>query len=309
MTATETRAFPASVRVRVPGTSANLGPGFDALGLALSLYDEAIITLRADAKVLFDVSGLGADSLPRDESHLLLRSMRTAAQHFGLAVTGVEIWMHNVIPQGRGLGSSAATISAAVAAAWMLRHPERDLLDRAAILAEAAEIEGHPDNVAACVYGGLTISWQGSRGAAAARVAVNAEIKPVLFEPTYEMATSLARGLLPPTVSHADAAFTAGRSALLIHALSTAPHLLLDATEDRLHQPYRAKAMPDSALLCGQLRQAGVPAVISGAGPSVLALCGAQGHLEAAMDAPLAAGWLRRRLDIGVGLEASLVLE
>lgn len=306
MIATDTRAVPATVRVRVPGTSANLGPGFDALGLALSLYDEATITLRADAEVSFDVSGLGAASLPRDERHLLLRSMRAAARHFGLAMSGVEIRMHNVIPQGRGLGSSAATIAAGVAAAWVLRHPKRDQLDRGAILAEAAGIEGHPDNVAACVYGGLTISWQGAQGAEAVGVPVHAEIEPVLFQPAHELSTSIARGLLPATVSHPDAAFTAGRSALLIHALTAAPHLLLDATEDRLHQPYRASAIPESTLLCGELRRAGVPAVISGAGPSVLALCGSQGQLETAMDAPLAPGWLRSRLDIGVGLEASL---
>jgi len=296
---------PASVRVRVPATSANLGPGFDALGLALSLYDEATVTLRTDAEVVIDIAGVGADSLPRDERHLLLRSMRGAAEHFGLPMAGVEIRMHNVIPQSRGLGSSAATIAAGVAAAWML-HPDHRQLDRGAIMAVAAGIEGHPDNVAACVYGGLTISWQGNHGAAAVAVPVHSDIEPVLFLPGLELSTSIARGLLPATISHADAAFTAGRAALLIHALAVAPHLLVQATEDRLHQAYRAPAIPESTALLSELRRAGVAAVISGAGPSVLALCSDPRQTEQAMNVRLSSGWSCHRLDVSIGLDATL---
>lgn len=297
-----------SVRVRVPATSANLGPGFDSLGLALGVYDQVTVTPRPDSAVVIDISGLGSESLPRDERHLLLRSMRTAAERFGLTIAGVEIRTHNVIPQGQGLGSSAATIAAGVAAAWML-HPEHDELDRAAIMAEAAVIEGHPDNVAACVYGGLTISWGGAQGAVAAAVPVHADLEPVLFLPALELSTTIARGLLPGTVSHADAAFTAGRSALLIHALTAAPQLLMDATEDRLHQMYRASAIPETTALLEELRRGGVPAVISGAGPSVLALCSAQAQVERVMNAPLSPGWICTRLGVGVGLEAALVTD
>ncbi|MGI8720836.1 MAG: homoserine kinase [Geodermatophilaceae bacterium] len=262
---------PACVRVRVPATSANLGPGFDCLGLALSLYDEVEITMRSDDEVMVEIAGLGADSLPRDERHLLLASMRKAALEFGVIVRGVELRVRNAIPQGRGLGSSAATITAGVTAAWMLA-PGQAGLDAPRILDVAAGIEGHPDNVAACVYGGLTISWQGGHGAAAVALTVHPDVAPVLFVPEFELSTNTARGLLPTSVPHADAAFNSGRSALLVHALTSAPDLLLDATEDRLHQKYRSTAMPETMTMLEGLRGVGVAAVVSGAGPSVLAL-------------------------------------
>jgi len=290
--------------VRVPASSANLGPGFDSLGLALSLYDEATISLRSDADVVIDIAGLGSDHLPRDEQHLLLRSLRVAAERFGLRVDGVEIRMRNAIPQSRGLGSSAATITAGVAAAWLL-DPDHSQLDRSAVLAVAAGIEGHPDNVAACVYGGLTISWQGAHGTAAVAVDVHPDIEAVLFLPSLEMSTSTARGLLPASVPHADAAFAVGRSALLIHALSVAPNLLLEGTEDRLHQSYRAGSMPQSAALLEGLRLLGVAAVISGAGPSVLGLCGSQASMDSAMQMDLPGGWSRHRLAVSTGVEFS----
>ncbi len=296
---------PASVRVRVPASSANLGPGFDALGLALSLYDEATITLRPDSEVVVDIAGMGADSLPRGERHLLLSSLRRAAEHFGGQVDGVEIRVRNAIPQGRGLGSSAATITAGVAAAAMLISGQ-DSLDRASVLALAAQIEGHPDNVAACVYGGLTISWQGAGGASAVALAVHPNIQPVLYVPDSELSTDLARGLLPASVPHADAAFTAGRSALLIYALTLAPRLLLEATEERLHQSYRAAAMPDTTSLLESLRLAGIAAVVSGAGPSVLALRVTGSATGPTGDVPVPPGWTRHRLAVSVGVQAAL---
>ncbi len=292
--------------MRVPATSANLGPGFDAVGLALSLYDEAVITLRPDAAVVVDIDGLGSDWLPRGEEHLMLRSLRSAADRFGLLVGGVEIRAHNAIPQGRGLGSSAATITAGVAAAWML-VPGHDGLDPAAVLAVAAALEGHPDNVAACVYGGLTISWVGADCACAAALQVHPGIRAELFLPSLELPTASARGLLPATVPHPEAAFNAGRSALLTHALTTAPDLLLEATEDRLHQPYRAAAMPESTALLEDLRHAGIAAVISGAGPSVLALTSTRSGAEAAQTIVLPPGWTRHRLAVSDGVEALVV--
>lgn len=295
-----------SVRVRVPATSANLGPGFDALGLALSFHDEAVVTLRSDGDVVIHIEGLGGDRLPRGEEHLLLRSLRSAAERFGLVVGGVEIRAHNAIPQGRGLGSSAATIAAGVAAAWML-VPGHDRLDRAAVLAVAAALEGHPDNVAASVYGGLTISWFGADVARAAALQVHPDIRVELFLPSLELPTATARGLLPGTVSHREAAFNAGRSALLIHALTSDPTLLLEATEDRLHQQHRAAAMPESTALLEELRGAGVAAVISGAGPSVLALSGAEPTVEAGPEPQLPAGWTRHRLAVAGGVETSAV--
>lgn len=294
---------PRSVRVRVPATSANLGPGFDCLGLALSLYDEVVVTPRADLALVIDIDGLGGDVLPRGEEHMLLRALRSAADQFGVAVGGVEIRALNAIPQGRGLGSSAATITAGVAAAWML-VPGQERLDPAAVLAVAASIEGHPDNVAACVYGGLTISWLDSGSARAAALQVHPDIRAEVFLPSLEISTVTARGLLPSTVAHSDAAFNGGRSALLIHALTTAPELLLEATEDRLHQPYRAVAMPDSVALLADLRRAGIAAVISGAGPSVLALTGGAPGVDARPTIELPSGWTRQHLAVAGGVEA-----
>ncbi|CAN5334335.1 homoserine kinase [soil metagenome] len=291
-----------SVRVRVPATSANLGPGFDSLGLALDLYAEAAVIIRPDDRVVIEISGIGADSLPRDERHLMLRSLRTAAARFGLEVSGIEISVVNAIPQGRGLGSSAATITAGVAAAWML-VPGHDQLDCSAVLEVAAAIEGHPDNVAACVHGGLAISWQSALGVKAVDLPVHPEIQPVLFLPSFAMSTAAARGLLPSTVPHADAAFTAGRSGLLVHALSMAPELLMDATEDRLHQTYRCAAMPQSAALLEGLRRSGIPAVISGAGPSVLALCGSESVARHSTRVSLPRQWTRHRLRVSAGVE------
>lgn len=292
-----------SVRVRVPATSANLGPGFDALGLALTLYDEAVVTLREDHAVVIDIDGLGSGMLPRGEEHMLLRSLRSAADQFGVAVGGVEIRAHNAIPQGRGLGSSAATITAGVAAAWML-VPGQERLDPAAVLAVAASIEGHPDNVAACVYGGLTISWLDAGCARAAALPVHPNVRAEVFLPSQEFSTDIARGLLPSTVAHSDAAFNAGRSALLVHALTTAPEFLLEATEDRLHQPYRAAAMPDSMALLVDLRRVGIAAVMSGAGPSVLALTGAGPGIAARSTIELPSGWTRQQLAVAGGVEA-----
>lgn len=293
---------PRAVRVRVPATSANLGPGFDSLALALGMYDEATVTLRSDDQNIIGIAGLGADSLPRDERHLLLRSFRSAAASFGLVTNAVEISALNAIPQGRGLGSSAATIVAGVAAAWMLA-PGHDEMDLLAVLRVAAGIEGHPDNVAACVYGGLTISWHTDDSVEAVALPIHAQIEPVLFLPAGQMSTQLARGLLPATVPHVDAAFNVGRSALLIHALIAAPHLLMNATEDRLHQPYRAPAMPASAELLRGLRQADIPAVISGAGSSVLALCtDAAAALELVPE-----GWAVHRLSVAAGVEVRRV--
>ncbi len=293
---------PERIVVRVPATSANLGPGFDCLGLALSLYDEVDVSPRSDPAVDIDIGGIGAASLPRDERHLLLRSLRIAAENFGLDVKGVRIQARNEIAQGCGLGSSAAAITAGVAAAWML-VPGHVRLDRDAVLSVAASIEGHPDNVAACVHGGLTISWWGSQGARAAALDVHPDVGIELFVPDAELSTQQARGLLPETVPHTEAAFNVGRGALLIHALTVAPELLLPATEDRLHQAYRGVAIPESIAVIENMRRAGIAAVLSGAGPSVLALTsrgGAPGP-EAAL---VPSGWSRIRLEVADGVEA-----
>jgi homoserine kinase len=264
----------APVRVRVPATSANLGPGFDALGLALSLYDDVVVRV-ADEGLFVDVAGEGADSVPRTRRHLVVRALQAGFDLLGGQPRGLEVVCANRIPHGRGLGSSAAAIVAGLAAARALVLGGADTLDDDALLALAAELEGHPDNVAACLLGGLTLAWTPADGPAqAVRLPVSPALRPVVFVPTTSASTARARKLLPETVPHADAARNAGRSALLVHALSVDPGLLLAATEDRLHQQYRAASQARTAGLVDALRADGVPAVVSGAGPSVLAFAG-----------------------------------
>jgi homoserine kinase len=263
------------VRVRVPATSANLGPGFDALGLALGLYDDVVVQVT-ESGLSVDIAGEGAAELPRNQRHLVVKALRAMFKQLGGQPRGVHVVCANRIPQARGLGSSAAAIVAGVVAARALTVGGSDRFDDAAAFVLAAELEGHPDNVAACLYGGLTVAWQDGGRPGAARLGVCDQLAPVAFVPQTRSSTAKARRMLPETVPHADAALTAGRAALLVEALAHRPDLLFSATEDRLHQGYRAPAMARSARLLAKLRAQRIPAVISGAGPTVLALTTAE---------------------------------
>jgi homoserine kinase len=270
-----------SVRVTVPASTANLGPGFDALGMALALHDvvELEVTPHGLDIEVVDAGAGDVDDVPTDESHLVVRALRKACAHLGIEVPGIRLRCHNAIPHARGLGSSAAAVVSGVAAAYALAG--RDLDSRALQL--AAEFEGHADNAAASLFGGLVIAWCDGGQFRAERLTPAASLRPVLAVPAERSSTDATRGLLPKQVPHADAAFTAGRAALAVHALTARPELLLAATEDRLHQDYRAPAYPASAALVRTLREAGVPATISGAGPSVLAFTW-EGILPEAVD-------------------------
>ncbi|MGQ0632926.1 MAG: homoserine kinase [Sporichthyaceae bacterium] len=259
------------VTAQVPATSANLGPGFDSFGLALGLHDEVTVT-AIEAGLEIEIDGEGAATLSRDESHLVARSLRAALDLLGGQPPGLRLHCLNRIPHGRGLGSSSAAIVAGITAARALCPERAHLLDPVASLRLATEIEGHPDNVAACLAGGFTIAWTQADGPRVLRLDPSPDLLAVVFVPATELSTTRARGLLPAMVPHADAAANAARAALLVQALTTRADLLMVATEDRLHQDYRAPAMPESLALVGALRAAGVPATISGAGPSVLAL-------------------------------------
>jgi homoserine kinase len=259
-----------AVRVRVPATSANLGPAFDCGGLALGRYDVLDFAVAPDGLEV-EISGVGAGELPTDGSHLVVRAFRAACDELGWSPPGLRLVTENAIPQGRGMGSSAAAVVAGIAGAWAL-CPDVEVRDDAAVLRLASELEGHPDTVAACLLGGATLSWTGGTGARAVRLEVDPAVRPVVLVPEATLSTHVARGLLPGAVPHADAAQNAARAALLVHALTSEPHLLLEATDDRLHQRQRAQAMPRSIALMDRLRDAGFAAVVSGAGPSLLVL-------------------------------------
>nr|PZN46575.1 MAG: homoserine kinase [Actinomycetota bacterium] len=301
-----------TVRVRVPATSANLGPGFDALGLALGLHDEIEVTLDEPeggagtgphAGVRISVEGEGAGELDEGEDHLIIKAMRKTFDRMGVdQPRNIRLRCVNRIPHARGLGSSSAAICAGILAARALAAPYAaragpwdghggaatgdgatggdpraagaELLSDDEVFALATELEGHPDNVAPCLAGGLTIAWLDQCGRPSmVKLNPHEDIRPVVCVPRQRLSTERARGLLPKVVPHADAAANAARAALLVAALTGRPdsRLLLAATEDRLHQDYRAPAMPQTAQLVKTLRAKGVPAVVSGAGPTVLA--------------------------------------
>ncbi|MBN9154322.1 MAG: homoserine kinase [Microbacterium sp.] len=270
------------VAVRVPATSANLGPGFDTLGLALSVYDELIVHPGDEPGVQIDVSGEGAAAVPRDASHLVVRAMQYAFDAVDRVMPGVRLDARNVIPHGRGLGSSGAAVVAGLLAAKGLLEGDVDL-GPDLLLRLATELEGHPDNVAPALFGGLTIAWVDEHGPQHKKLLVHRGVSPLVFVPEFTMSTSVARTLAPLQVPREDAVFNVSRSALLIAALTQSPELLLAATEDKLHQNYRAQAMPETDALVRALRAAGFAAVVSGAGPSVLVLADGPGRrLEAA---------------------------
>jgi homoserine kinase len=261
-----------SVRVRVPATSANLGPGFDSFGLALALHDH--VSARViPAGLELQVTGVGSDTVQAGEQHLVVRAMRAAFDVIGSQPGGIALSCENKVPHGFGLGSSAAAIVAGLLSARALAGPAGIVaLPDSRLLSLATELEGHPDNVAACLHGGLTIAWRRARGVAAARLEPLPELRPVVCVSTTPLATEVARQLLPATIPHADAVANSARAALLVTALTSQPDLLLAATEDFLHQSYRAESMPATAALVAKLRAASIAAVVSGAGPSVLAL-------------------------------------
>jgi homoserine kinase len=259
------------VRVTVPATSANLGPGYDSLGLALDLRD----TLEAEvvgSGLVVEVEGSGSGSVPLDETHLVVRSMRAAFDLLGGQPEGLRLRCRNVIPHARGLGSSSAAIVGAVVLARALVAGGELLLDDDAAFRLTAELEGHPDNVAPAFHGGFVISGNETGSDFwAVRTSVDPRVSAVVLVPPTGVETKVARGLLPAEVPHAEAAADAARTALLVAALAGQPEQLHRATRDFLHQDYRRPAMPETLALVDDLRADGVAAVVSGAGPTVLA--------------------------------------
>ena len=291
------------VTVSVPATSANLGPGFDALGLALSHRDVVTAEVVDSPGVEVTVTGEGAGSVPLDERHLVYRAMCAAFERMGAAVPGIRLTCINVVPHARGLGSSSAAIVAGVSVARGLVGGGSLLIDDDTLFALAAELEGHPDNVAPAMFGGFTVAWRERDRFRATTLAVDPRVQVVVLVPPDGVETSVARGLLPATVSHADAAANAGRAALLVAALGRQPELLLAATEDRLHQEQREPAMPQTLALVRSLRADGLAAVVSGAGPTVLVFTDAHDQQQVVDRAPT--GW--RALALAVDRDGARV--
>jgi homoserine kinase len=264
------------IQVQVPATSANLGPGFDSFGLALAMHDRYVAQILDDAGLDIDVTGEGADEVPRTDKNLLVKAMNKGFDFLGGKPKGIAVRALNVIPHGRGLGSSASAIVGGLSLARALVLTGIDKMSDEKLLQLATEMEGHPDNVAAALYGNAVVAWQedqhGKDVAQAISLSVDTRIRAIAFIPSTAVATSKARKMLPETIPHRDAARNSANTALLVHALTLRPDLLFRATEDFLHQTYRSEAMPASFALLTKLRGAGVAAFISGAGPTVLAL-------------------------------------
>jgi homoserine kinase len=265
-----------AVQIQVPATSANLGPGFDSLGLALGMHDRYVAQIQDEPGLDIDITGEGADVLPRTDKNLLVKAMYKGFKFLGGEPKGVAIRALNVIPHGRGLGSSASAIVGGLMLARSLVLTGEDKMSNEDLLNLATEMEGHPDNVAAALFGSATIAWteeqRGKNIARAVQIHVDPRVSAIAFIPDGAVATSKARKLLPETIVHADAAANTTRGELLVHALASRPDLLFIATEDFIHQKFRQEVMPKSFALLNKLRGAGVAAFISGAGPTVLAL-------------------------------------
>jgi len=292
----------ALVQVSVPATSANLGPGFDSFGLALELRDRYAAQILDEAVIDVDVTGEGADEVKRDKNNLVIKAMMRGFEYMDAKPRGIALRQLNVIPHGRGLGSSASAIVGGLHLARALVLGGDQLFSLEEMLTIATEMEGHPDNVAAAIYGGATVAWQDEVPTAGSAHAISLNVDPrisaIAFIPENQLATSKARKLLPESISHHDAVENTTRSALLVHALSSRPDLLLMATKDYLHQEYRREAMPKSVALVDKLRAAGVAATISGAGPTVLVLhAGSTSEAEEIMQAG-GAGFAAQKLAI-----------
>ncbi|GJO44376.1 homoserine kinase [Mycobacterium marinum] len=260
----------------VAASSANLGPGFDSLGLALSLYDEIVLE-TTDSGLEVVVEGEGAGQVPLNSEHLVVRAIQHGLRAVGVTAAGLIVRCRNDIPHSRGLGSSASAVVGGLAAVnGLVSQAGWVPLSEQQLIQLSSEFEGHPDNAAAAVLGGAVVSWIERCGDRADYSAVQLDLHPDihLFSAIPEVRSSTAetRVLLPDLVSHDDARFNISRAALLVVALTQRPDLLMAATEDVLHQPQRASAMPASAEYLQLLRRHKVAATLSGAGPALIAL-------------------------------------
>jgi homoserine kinase len=300
-----------SASATVAASSANLGPGFDSLGLALNIYDE-IVVQTTDSGLIVEVDGEGAGDVPLGPDHLVVQAIERGLLASGVSATGLTVRCRNVIPHSRGLGSSAAAVVGGLAAAnGLVAQTDSDPLSVAELIQLSSEFEGHPDNAAAAVLGGAVVSWThadaagGKPGFAAAPLRLHPDINLFAAVPEAQSSTAETRVLLPTHVSHQDARFNVSRAALLVVALTERPDLLMAATEDVLHQPQRASAMPTSAEYLQLLRGCGIAAVLSGAGPAILVFS-PEGDLPTeVVDHGISHGFTVSRMAVGEGVRWS----
>lgn len=262
-----------AVRVLVPASSANLGPGFDAMGLALSIHDELTAMITDDSGVRIDIQGEGAGEVPTDERHLVVQAMNLGFATMGVEPAGFVLKCRNAIPHGRGLGSSASAIIGGLALARELVVGGGDLLPDSELLNVALAMESHPDNLSASLYGGFTVSWlESATQAGSVCIDIHPNVIPIVAVPPHVLPTEQARGVLSENVARADATHNVARAGLLVHAMSVDPSYLLSATSDALHQQARSHIYPETTALIESMRAEGIAAVASGAGPAVLLL-------------------------------------
>ena len=262
--------MPAAVKVRVPATIANLGPGFDALGIAIKVHLELDIEPRRDSMEI-TIEGEGADDLPKDETNLVVRAMNSFFDHIGRQPPGYSLHIKNPIPLAAGLGSSAAAV---VGGLYAARAITGGMVHQTEILQLATRLEGHPDNVLPALVGGLVVCYHGERSndLRHVRIEPSQRLVPIIAVPREQLQTTRARSALPPDVSFDDAQFTAARAALLVAAMTTGAgsDVLAEAMSDRLHEPTRLGMMPETAAVHAEMREAGLPVAIAGSGPSLL---------------------------------------
>ncbi len=291
----------------VAASSANLGPGFDSMGLAVSVYDEIMVE-TTDSGLVVEVDGEGSGHVPLDGTHLVVRAIERGLRETKLAAPGLIVRCRNDVPHSRGLGSSAAAVVGGLAAVnGLATQGGSNPMSPEAMIQVSSEFEGHPDNAAAAVHGGAVVSWTEADADipryGAVPIRLHRDINVFTAVPQVRSSTAETRVLLPQRVSHTDARFNLSRVALLVVALTERPELLLAATEDVLHQPQRAAAMPGSAEYLAMLRRCGVAAVLSGAGPAVLALSTEPDLPEAALEHGRDSGFTVRRVAVGDGVK------
>jgi homoserine kinase len=262
--------MPTTVTVRVPGTTANCGPGFDSVGIACTIYNELTLTLSDTKELNIKVVGEGAGSIPATERNIAYQAVQMVLRRVGCTKPGVSISMTNKIPLARGLGSSAAAIVAGLVAA---NAATGEKLTKHEILAMATNLEGHPDNVAPAIFGGVTVSMMYGSKPETVRFVPPAPLRLVVAVPEFGLSTKTARQVLPKSVPFHDAVFNVSRSAMLIAALCRGEYSHLKyALEDRLHQPYRSKLIPGMPdVLAAAIDNGALGAALSGAGPCLIA--------------------------------------